>query len=111
MEKQCRHLYNKLVNTTQRNAALVGRLTSIHQHYGSGNRDNQRKSQSPQRDDFAGTDPIPSTSETVTKAVDSPEQYNPKVRTRMNKSLSNPAELILGSSKFILGWKCWIDDE
>ena len=35
MEKQCRHLYDKLVNTSARNAALVGRLASIHQHYSS----------------------------------------------------------------------------
>ena len=33
MEQQCRSLYAKLVNTTSRNAALVGRLASLHQHY------------------------------------------------------------------------------
>ena len=46
MEKQCHHLYNKLVNTTARNAALVGRLTSIHQHYGSSNANGNASSSS-----------------------------------------------------------------
>ena len=35
MEEQCRLLYSKLVNTTARNAALVGRLASLHSHYSS----------------------------------------------------------------------------
>ena len=33
MEQQCRSLYAKLVNSTSRNAALVSRLASLHQHY------------------------------------------------------------------------------
>lgn len=33
MEQQCRSLYSKLVNSTSRNAALVSRLASLHQHY------------------------------------------------------------------------------
>lgn len=33
MEQQCRALYAKLVKTTSKNAALVGRLATLHQHY------------------------------------------------------------------------------
>lgn len=33
MEQQCRALYGKLVKTTSKNAALVGRLATLHQHY------------------------------------------------------------------------------
>ena len=35
MEQQCRSLYAKLAKTTDRNAALVSRLASLHQHYES----------------------------------------------------------------------------
>lgn len=35
MEQQCKALYAKLANTTTRNAQLVGRLASLHQHHSS----------------------------------------------------------------------------
>jgi len=87
MEKQCRHLYNKLKSTTQRNAALVGRLTSIHQHYGHSSRESQQKSPSPHKDEFVDDDPNPSSSEPTTETVDCLEQHNHLQRQRQGEEL------------------------